>query len=132
MPPSLKLGWVSGFATAMDLAGTLQMTTCAYNLPLYQKEFPTVDPKDIFQKMCASNTQFDYDGITMGQFVDGMDVFYTDYRNKQLYATWAIELVRDQIKGKSREELDAEVTMFRRCYAAIQAGDTQLTKACTQ
>jgi len=81
---SFKLGWVSGYAKAMDLAGSIEISTCAANMPQYVKQFPNTDPKVIFQKMCLSKTQFDYDGIKMGQFVDGMDAFYKDYRNKQL------------------------------------------------
>ncbi len=132
MTPTFKLGWVTGYAKAMDLAGTIQMSTCAYNIPLYKEKFPNTDPKEIFQKMCASNTEFDYDGISMGQFVDGMDAFFKDYRNKQLEVGWAIQYVRDEIKGKPVQELDAEVAMWRRCSAALQTGDTdQITKACT-
>jgi hypothetical protein len=70
---SFKLGWVSGYAKAMDLAGSIQMSTCASNMPLYVKEFPNTDPKVILQKMCLSDTEFDYDGIAMGQFVAGME-----------------------------------------------------------
>lgn len=103
--PSFKLGWVSGYAKAMDFAGTIQMSTCASNMPLYAKEFPNTDPKVILQKMCLSDTQFDYDGIAMGQFVDGMDAFYKDHRNKQLEVGWAIQFARDSIKGKPAQEL---------------------------
>jgi hypothetical protein len=132
MNPSFKLGWVSGYAKAMDSAGTIQMVMCAGNMPMYQKQFPDVDPKVIMQKMCLSDTQFDYDGITMGQFVDGIDAFYGDFRNKQLEIGWAIEYVRDQVKGKPAVELDAEVNLWRRCTAAYQTGDKDKTaKACT-
>ena len=122
MNPSFKLGWVSGYAKAMDSAGTIQMVMCAGNMPMYQKQFPDVDPKVIMQKMCLSNTQLDYDGITMGQFVDGIDAFYRDFRNQQLEIGWAIEYVRDQVQGKPTAELDAEVNLWRRCTTA---------KACT-
>ena len=115
---SFKLGWVSGYAKAMDLAGTIQMATCAYNMPQYVKEFPNTDPKVILQKMCLSDTQFDYDGIPMGQFVDGMDAFYKDYRNKLLDLGSAIQYARDSIKGKPAQDLDAEVALWRRCSAA--------------
>jgi hypothetical protein len=68
----------------------------------------------------------------MGQFVDGMDAFYTDYGNKQLDVGWAIEYVRDKIKGKPAKELEAKVAMWRRCSAANQTGDAdQIKKACT-
>jgi hypothetical protein len=139
LDPSFKLGWVSGYAKAMDSAGTIQMTICASNLPLYLKEFPNADPKVILQKMCLSNTQFDYDSIPMGQFVDGMNAFYKDYRNKQLEVGWAIQYARDAIKGKPAQELDAEVTLWRRCSAADKSHPmprssedvAQISKACT-
>lgn len=115
---SFKLGWVSGYVKAMDLAGTIQMARCASEIPMYAKDYPNVDPKVIMQKMCLSDTQFDYESITMGQFVAGIDAFYKDYRNKQLEVGYAIEYVRDSIKGKSTQDLDAEVTLWRRCTAA--------------
>lgn len=131
MTASFKLGWVSGFATAMDSAGTSAMVTCGLNIPLYQQKYPNVDRKQLFQTLCASNTAFDYDGITMGQFVDGVDTFYKDFRNRQIEIGLAMAYVRDAVKGKSAAELEAEVTMWRRCSAAYQTGDTdQITKAC--
>src|SRR5580704_13330429 len=44
MNPSFKLGWVSGYAKAMDSAGSTQIATCAANLPMYQKQFPNIEP----------------------------------------------------------------------------------------
>jgi hypothetical protein len=132
MSPAFKLGWVSGYAKAMDLAGSLQIATCAAELPMYQKQFPNLDAKDIMQRMCLSNTTFDYDGITMGQFVEGMDTFFKDYRNRQLEVAWAIQYVRDEIKGKPAQELEAEIVTWRRCTAAMATGNTdQIAKACS-
>jgi hypothetical protein len=136
---SFRLGWVSGYAKAMDLAGSIQMSKCASNMPLYQKEWPNLDPKDILEKMCLSDTQFDYDGIAMGQLADGMDAFYRDDRNKQLEVGWAIQYARDSIKGKPVQELDAEVALWRRCSAADRSHPMPRTaedvavikKACT-
>jgi len=49
----------------------------------------------------------------------------------QLDVTWAMQCVRDQIKGKSAQDLEAEVTTWRRCTAAYQTGDAeQIKKAC--
>ena len=108
------------------------MTTCASNMPMYHEKFPNLDPKVLFEDMCGGKTEFDYDGISMGQFVDGIDTFYKDYRNKQLEVGWAIEYVRDEIKGKPTQGLEAELSLWRRCSAALQSGNTdQITKACT-
>ncbi len=132
MSPDYKLGWVSGYAQAMDSAFSLQMGACLAQLPMYKKEFPSLDEKERVQRMCLSNTALNYDGIAMGQFVEGMDTFFKDYRNKQLEVVWAIEYVRDSIKGKPAQELDSEVTLWRRCSAAMQTGDTdRIAKACT-
>ena len=139
MTPSFQLGWAVGYVKAMDLAGSIQMSTCAFNLPLYQKEWPNLAPKDILQKMCLSDNQFDYDGISMGQFVDGIDAFYTDYRNKQLEVGWAIQYARDSTKGKPAQELAAEVALWRRCTVADKShrmprsseDAALISKACT-
>jgi hypothetical protein len=129
--PTFKLGWVQGWAQAMDSAFAASMGTCMGNMPMYQKQFPNVDAKQLVQKFCLDNSAYDFDGITMGQFVDGIDTFYKDFRNKQIEIGWAIQYVRDQVKGKSAQDLEAEVTMWRRCTAAIQTGNSeQIGKAC--
>jgi hypothetical protein len=108
-------------------------------MPMYIKQWPNTDPKDILQKMCLSDKTFDYDSIPMGQFVDGMDTFYKDYRNKQLEVGWAIQYARDEIKGKPAPELEAQVSLWRRCTAADKSHPmprssddaTQIAKACS-
>lgn len=135
---SFKLGWVTGFTKAMDQAGIVQTARCASEVPMYAKQYPGVDPKAIFQKLCASDDT-DYDGITMGQFVAGIDAFYSDYRNKQLNVSSAIQYARDSVKGKPAQDLDAEVTLWRRCTAAYKSHPLPrspqdieiITKACT-
>lgn len=128
---SFKLGWVSGYVKAMDLAGGSYAARCMANMPLYVKEWPTVDPKVILKTMCSSD-DLDFDGIAMGQFVDGMDAFYRDYRNKQLEVGWAIQYARDSIKGRPAQELDAEVALWRRCTAATKSQEdaVAVSKAC--
>jgi hypothetical protein len=114
--PSFKIGWVS----------------CAATLPMYAEKYPNIAPKDLMQKLCLDNKSTDFDAITMGQFVDGMDQFYRDFRNKQLYMTWAIEYVRDQLKGKSADDLSVELTTWRNCSRAEATGDSgQIAKACS-
>lgn len=91
------------------------------------------------RNLCLSNDSLDFDGISIGQLVNGIDAFYSDYRNKQLNVNWAIQYARDSIKGKTAQELDAEVTLWRRCSAADKShpmprtdGDAAIiSKACT-
>src|SRR5437588_9212736 len=88
-------------------------------------KWPSLKVQDVQRRFCLSDD--DFDGITMGQFVDGVDAFYKDYKNKQLAITWALEYVRDEIKGKPSAELTAKLEMWRRCQAAYLSGDTQRT-----
>lgn len=129
--PQFKLGWVSGYAMAMDSAGGTAIASCVAELPMYEKQWPNLEAKVILQKMCLSQKQFDYDGVSMGQFVDGINAFYDDYRNTQLDVGWAIQYVRDAVKGKSAKELDAELSAWRSCSAASQSGDKEaISKTC--
>lgn len=138
MNPSFKLGWVSGYAEAMDSAATSQMGACLATLPMYKKEFPNTEPKVLVERFCHDES-LDYDGIAMGRFVDGIDAFYNDYRNKQLAIVWAIQYARDSAKGKPASELEAQVTLWRQCSAADRRfpmprsdeDSAQIAKACT-
>ena len=132
MSPGFKLGWVTGYTKAIETAGGLQLVTCVETLPLYSQKYPNVPAKELFERLCnSSNETYDYDGITMGQFVDGIDAFYKDFRNRQVEVDSAIEYVRDQIRGKPAPELDSKLNMWRRCAAASKTGDTeQIKKAC--
>ena len=132
--PSLKLYWVSGYVKAMDDASVMHMGTCIRtikNMSLKQGEAPVTLPMEIAEKWCE-NKNFDYHDITMGQFVDGIDEFYKDYGDKQLEVTFAIKYVRDRIMGKSAKELEVELVYWRKCSAAMQAGNLDETiKACS-
>jgi len=132
MTQSFKLGWVQGWAQAMDSAFSAAMGTCLGNIPMYQKQFPNTDRKELVQKFCLENSSYDFDGIAMGQFADGIDTFYKDFRNKQIEIEWAIQYVRDEVKGKSAQELETEITLWRKCTAAMQTGNNdEAVKACS-
>ena len=76
-------------------------------------------PADKLVQLCQNGTKsFDYDGVSMGQFVDGVDVFYKDFRNKNLEVGFALTYVRDQVKGKTPAELEKELTEFRNAQAS--------------
>jgi hypothetical protein len=66
-----------------------------------------------WKDMCLNDKSYDYSGIAMGQFVDGADVFYRDYKHKNLEVGFALQYVRDQMRGKSQKDLDAEVASWQ-------------------
>lgn len=108
--PSMKLGFVVGFLQATDTDGAVKMVTCLDMLNY-------IDLKKVsgerWKDMCLNDKTNDYGGISMGQFVDGVDAFYRDYRHRNLEVSFGLQYVRDQMRGKTQAELDAEVPQWQ-------------------
>jgi hypothetical protein len=69
-------------------------------------------------KACISNAQsFDFDSITVGQLLDGMNTFYKDFRNFKVPLTMAMRLARDEIRGRSEQDVQKELDSWRQCVA---------------
>lgn len=56
----------------------------------------------------------DYSNLRFGQLIDGMQVFYIDYRNMSIHTDDAMGYVRDSLKGFTDAELQIELTALRR------------------
>ena len=55
---------------------------------------------------------FDFGNIPFGQLMDGVDEFYTDFRNKHVDIADAMTYVRDKLKGKSPAVLEQQLKEF--------------------
>ena len=66
--------------------------------------------KDDFNSGLYSCTIY---GITNGQIVEGLNSFYTDFKNKQIKLMDAVYVVKKQIKGSSTEEIEAVLQYLR-------------------
>ncbi len=127
---SYKVGWIDGFVTAMSDAQTDTAALCAFQLNLRME---TADGR-----ACAAEAQgFDFEMIKFGQFLDGMDAFYKDFRNVDYPINWAIKIVRDQIRGRSAEDIEKELVAWRQCHADsskcfVPAGATKQPPAAKQ
>jgi hypothetical protein len=107
---SYKVGWIDGFVSAMSDAQTGTAVLCGFQLHL------SVDSKE--EKACITEAQdFNFEMIKYGQFLDGMDAFYKDFRNTEYPITGAIRLVRDQINGRPAEDIEKELLGWRQCRA---------------
>jgi hypothetical protein len=105
-----KVGWIDGFVTAMDDAQGDTAVLCAFRLKL------RLDSPE--QKTCTDEAQgFNFEMIKFGQYLDGMDAFYKDFRNTDYPINWAMKIVRDQIRGRSAEDIEKELAAWRQCYA---------------
>jgi hypothetical protein len=107
---SYKIGWIDGFVTAMSAAQVNTAALCTFQLNLRSdsKEFSA----------CAEDAQdFNFEMIKYGQYLDGVDTFYKDFRNMDYPINLAIKLVRDQIRGRSAEDIEKELVGWRQCHA---------------
>lgn len=108
--PAIRLGYVRGYMEGMGFAGTLSMGACLGTINYLDS---TKVSGEKWKDMCLNDKTFDYDGISMGQFVDGTDAFYRDYSRRNLEVGFAFQYVRDRIRGKSQTDLDAEVAGWK-------------------
>lgn len=70
------------------------------------------------QKACIEHAQsLNYEKIKYGQYLDGMDAFYKDFRNLDYPIDGAIRIVRDQIRGRSADDIEKELASWRQCHA---------------
>src|SRR5450755_4012292 len=70
-----KVGWIDGFVTAMSGAQIQTGFMCVFQLKLQAEsaEF----------KACTDDAHgFDFEMIKFGQYLEGMDAFYKDFRNR--------------------------------------------------
>lgn len=109
-----KLGFVNGYTFAMALAADTAFFRC-----LAEKNggvIPEKLPADDVWMPCEENktrTHFIFNGIRLGQLVEGVDEFYKDFRNKGVKVSAAIFYVRDELKGKPAKELADELEVYR-------------------
>jgi hypothetical protein len=105
-----KVGWIDGFVSASDDAQMSTAVLCAFQLNL------RMESKEL--KACTEEAQsFNYEMIKYGQFLDGMDTFYKDFRNTEYPITSAMRIVRDQIQGRSQADIEKELVAWRQCHA---------------
>jgi hypothetical protein len=56
-------------------------------------------------------------GVTFGQLKDGLDTFYSDYRNRRIKIRGAINHVTRAIAGEPAADLERSVEMMRKANA---------------
>jgi hypothetical protein len=105
-----KIGWIDGWVTAMSYAQISTAFLCAFQLH--------VSSESEEQKACTAEAQqFNFEMIKYGQFLDGMDTLYKDFRNTEIPTNMAIRIVRDQINGRGAEDIEKELIAWRQCHA---------------
>jgi hypothetical protein len=96
-----KTWFIAGYVEAIDRADFLVEQAITF------KKLQVIDStKDVTPYLKFYN-------ITYGQFREGLDAFYGDYRNKQINFNVAILYIRDQIQGVPQKDLDVRVEHMR-------------------
>jgi len=65
-------------------------------------------------KSFSSNYKKYFGNVTNDQIVDGLDTFYSDYRNRSIRVHGAIWLVVNEISGTPKEEMDTLIEGWRK------------------
>jgi hypothetical protein len=108
------IGYIEATHANSEAALAICMDTANY---LDSKKMPI----EGWKQLCTSeHNAKDFSGIPMGQFVDGADAFYRDYRHRNLEIGFALQYVRDQMRGKSQAELDAEIVMWQAAQQSLK------------
>jgi len=113
---TFKLGFVSGYIVALSPLFDVMSLKCAEDAQR-KRGLPTNQyPGDEVLKSCIESPQvavYDFTNIRFGQLLEGVDEFYKDFRNKGVDIDFAMGYVRDELKGKSPDELEGELKRAR-------------------
>ena len=104
---SARVAYMVGFFDGMLLGNNFS----------YWKFINDTRSSDCSRKVNESFSEFSdkfFRNITDVQVVDGLNAFYTDYRNRSVIVNNAVWLVVNEISGTPREVLDPMIENWRR------------------
>jgi hypothetical protein len=105
--PSSKIAYMTGFFDGMDLGHHFSYWKYA-NVKSKQDVLP-----DVAESYYEHTEKF-FKNVTNGQLADGVDNFYSDYRNRRIRVNDAVWLVVNEIAGTPRRQLDTMIENWRR------------------
>jgi hypothetical protein len=140
---SFRTGYVLGFMNGTSIGAFREMSVCFQLtkislglinttndfLERYKEKYPDIviattsqifsqtDRPEFKQDFCVKSIKTGFENITVGQFLSGVNAFYSDYRNQSIPVNYAIQYVRDDINGKSPAEQNAALLLERKCIA---------------
>jgi hypothetical protein len=98
-----KFGYISGYLDASDQAlGIIPALSQAAKIPQTTE----------FSKLLTTN--LDFSNIAYGQFIEGLDKFFGDFRNKRIQVRDAISYVRSEVRGVDNKTLERNLSILRK------------------
>jgi hypothetical protein len=101
-----KYGYVVGYVDATTQAFAV--------MPAIQQEAKMKQTPEL-QGLLEAN--FDYNNIAFGQFVDGMNKFYDDFRNMRINVRDAMNYVKNEVKGVDPAKQETTLLLLRKWAA---------------
>jgi hypothetical protein len=99
-----KLDYVTGFSDGMQLGSEFSTWAMPKDDPAVHK---ALESYDRFSTKYTRN-------VSVGQIPDGLDQFYSDYRNRRIVVTHGIWLVLNEISGKPEADMQKMIESWRR------------------
>jgi len=105
-----KLNYMVGFFDGMELGSKFSY----WDLPVQKDKREADTCQDKTVRSYHQNQKKFFSNVTNDQIVDGLDTFYTDYRNRRIMVDAAVWLVVNGIAGTPQKELDKMIESWRR------------------
>ena len=99
--------YIGGFFDGMDLGYKFSY----WKFDDDSKQSSCVD--EVTRSFTTLNNQY-LKNVTSRQLADGLDVFYSDYRNRRIYVSNAVWLVTNSIAGTPQKDLDKMIENWRK------------------
>lgn len=103
----LKLAYMTGFLDGIHLGNNFAMWDF----------MDDPESESCLKKVALSTSAYEDKyllKVKVAQLVDGIDAFYSDYRNRSISLHNAVWLVLNEIGGTPKEKLDKMIEAFRR------------------
>jgi hypothetical protein len=107
--------YIAGYVSAMFQAESF--ATVCEAVAMAQKVAPDSPSADLARICVGESKEFHFAEVAgVAQYREGMNAFYKDFRNVQVPLSKAIGLVRDEIGGRSPEDVEKELAQWRQCH----------------
>jgi hypothetical protein len=111
MSVNQKAVYVAGFLDGMEEAEGHELDDVLALMKTLPKSVKTGQQWDILEARATALEPLS--NIKIGQLEDGLNQFYSDYRNRMIHIGHALLLVAESIKGMSAEKVEEHSAQYR-------------------
>lgn len=108
---SEKANYIIGLYDGMELS-SFPILFYAFSTPKYDKN--RMECAQAINKATIDFNKEFFSNVKIGQIVDGIDLFYKDYKNRKISVMNALYVVLNGISGKSEENLKSMTENYRK------------------